>query len=62
MNRKQINLGISIRSLVYHPAAWRHPDVPDVPVPSTYISASCLLVHFSTQRTRVASAMPSAQY
>jgi FMN-dependent oxidoreductase (nitrilotriacetate monooxygenase family) len=28
MNRKQMHLGMSIRGLGYHPAAWRHPDVP----------------------------------
>lgn len=26
--RKQMNIGMSIRGLGYHPAAWRHPDVP----------------------------------
>jgi N-acetyl-S-(2-succino)cysteine monooxygenase len=28
MNRKQMHIGMSIRGLGYHPAAWRHPDVP----------------------------------
>jgi N-acetyl-S-(2-succino)cysteine monooxygenase len=28
MDRKQMHLGMSIRGLGYHPAAWRHPDVP----------------------------------
>jgi alkanesulfonate monooxygenase len=28
MKRKQMHLGMSIRGLGYHPAAWRHPDVP----------------------------------
>jgi N-acetyl-S-(2-succino)cysteine monooxygenase len=28
MSRKQMHLGMSIRGLGYHPAAWRHPDVP----------------------------------
>ena len=28
MNRRQMHLGMSIRGLGYHPAAWRHPDVP----------------------------------
>jgi FMN-dependent oxidoreductase (nitrilotriacetate monooxygenase family) len=28
MKRKQLHLGMSIRGLGYHPAAWRHPDVP----------------------------------
>src|SRR4051812_33017099 len=28
MNRKRMHLGMSIRGLGYHPAAWRHPDVP----------------------------------
>ena len=28
MRRKQLHLGMSIRGLGYHPAAWRHPDVP----------------------------------
>jgi N-acetyl-S-(2-succino)cysteine monooxygenase len=28
MNRKKMHLGMSIRGLGYHPAAWRHPDVP----------------------------------
>jgi N-acetyl-S-(2-succino)cysteine monooxygenase len=28
MNRGQMHLGMSIRGLGYHPAAWRHPDVP----------------------------------
>jgi FMN-dependent oxidoreductase (nitrilotriacetate monooxygenase family) len=27
MKRKQLHLGMSIRGLGYHPAAWRHPDV-----------------------------------
>lgn len=26
--RKKMHLGMSIRGLGYHPAAWRHPDVP----------------------------------
>jgi FMN-dependent oxidoreductase (nitrilotriacetate monooxygenase family) len=30
MKHKQLHLGMSIRGLGYHPAAWRHPDVqPD---------------------------------
>jgi N-acetyl-S-(2-succino)cysteine monooxygenase len=28
MSRKKMHLGMSIRGLGYHPAAWRHPDVP----------------------------------
>jgi N-acetyl-S-(2-succino)cysteine monooxygenase len=28
MKRGQMRLGMSIRGLGYHPAAWRHPDVP----------------------------------
>jgi len=28
MQRKQMHLGMSIRGLGYHPAAWRHPEVP----------------------------------
>lgn len=28
MKRGQMHLGMSIRGLGYHPAAWRHPDVP----------------------------------
>src|SRR5262245_32592031 len=28
MKPKQLHLGMSIRGLGYHPAAWRHPDVP----------------------------------
>ena len=28
MKRKPMHLGMSIRGLGYHPAAWRHPDVP----------------------------------
>ncbi len=28
MSRGQMHLGMSIRGLGYHPAAWRHPDVP----------------------------------
>ena len=28
MTRKQMHIGMSIRGLGYHPAAWRHPDVP----------------------------------
>jgi alkanesulfonate monooxygenase len=28
MQRKQMHIGMSIRGLGYHPAAWRHPDVP----------------------------------
>jgi N-acetyl-S-(2-succino)cysteine monooxygenase len=28
MTRRQMHLGMSIRGLGYHPAAWRHPDVP----------------------------------
>ena len=28
MKRKVMHLGMSIRGLGYHPAAWRHPDVP----------------------------------
>jgi N-acetyl-S-(2-succino)cysteine monooxygenase len=28
MNRRQMHIGMSIRGLGYHPAAWRHPDVP----------------------------------
>ena len=26
--RKKMHIGMSIRGLGYHPAAWRHPDVP----------------------------------
>ncbi|MEZ5818527.1 MAG: LLM class flavin-dependent oxidoreductase [Hyphomicrobiaceae bacterium] len=28
MARKRMHIGMSIRGLGYHPAAWRHPDVP----------------------------------
>jgi FMN-dependent oxidoreductase (nitrilotriacetate monooxygenase family) len=28
MSRKRMIIGMSIRGLGYHPAAWRHPDVP----------------------------------
>jgi FMN-dependent oxidoreductase (nitrilotriacetate monooxygenase family) len=28
MRRRQMHLGMSIRGLGYHPAAWRHPEVP----------------------------------
>lgn len=28
MKRKPMHLGMSIRGLGYHPAAWRHPEVP----------------------------------
>ena len=28
MTRRQMHLGMSIRGLGYHPAAWRHPEVP----------------------------------
>jgi FMN-dependent oxidoreductase (nitrilotriacetate monooxygenase family) len=28
MGRRQMHLGMSIRGLGYHPAAWRHPEVP----------------------------------
>src|SRR6476661_5040534 len=28
MTRRQMHLGMSIRGLGYHPAAWRHPGVP----------------------------------
>jgi FMN-dependent oxidoreductase (nitrilotriacetate monooxygenase family) len=28
MTRKTMHIGMSIRGLGYHPAAWRHPDVP----------------------------------
>jgi FMN-dependent oxidoreductase (nitrilotriacetate monooxygenase family) len=28
MTRKQMHIGMSIRGLGYHPAAWRHPQVP----------------------------------
>jgi FMN-dependent oxidoreductase (nitrilotriacetate monooxygenase family) len=28
MSRRQMHIGMSIRGLGYHPAAWRHPDVP----------------------------------
>lgn len=28
MARRQMHIGMSIRGLGYHPAAWRHPDVP----------------------------------
>jgi N-acetyl-S-(2-succino)cysteine monooxygenase len=28
MRRERLHLGMSIRGLGYHPAAWRHPDVP----------------------------------
>ncbi len=27
-HRRQMRIGMSIRGLGYHPAAWRHPDVP----------------------------------
>ena len=26
--KEKMHLGMSIRGLGYHPAAWRHPDVP----------------------------------
>ena len=28
MNQRKMRLGMSIRGHGYHPAAWRHPDVP----------------------------------
>jgi alkanesulfonate monooxygenase SsuD/methylene tetrahydromethanopterin reductase-like flavin-dependent oxidoreductase (luciferase family) len=28
MNQQKMHIGMSIRGLGYHPAAWRHPDVP----------------------------------
>ena len=28
MKRRRMHIGMSIRGLGYHPAAWRHPDVP----------------------------------
>ena len=28
MTRRKMHIGMSIRGLGYHPAAWRHPDVP----------------------------------
>ena len=28
MSRRKMHIGMSIRGLGYHPAAWRHPDVP----------------------------------
>ncbi len=28
MTRRRMHIGMSIRGLGYHPAAWRHPDVP----------------------------------
>jgi FMN-dependent oxidoreductase (nitrilotriacetate monooxygenase family) len=28
MTKRQMRIGMSIRGLGYHPAAWRHPDVP----------------------------------
>ena len=28
MTTKKMHIGMSIRGLGYHPAAWRHPDVP----------------------------------
>lgn len=28
MSRRRMHIGLSIRGLGYHPAAWRHPDVP----------------------------------
>jgi alkanesulfonate monooxygenase len=28
MTRKKMHIGMSIRGLGYHPAAWRHPEVP----------------------------------
>jgi FMN-dependent oxidoreductase (nitrilotriacetate monooxygenase family) len=28
MSQKKMRLGMSIRGIGYHPAAWRHPDVP----------------------------------
>jgi hypothetical protein len=28
MNQRKMRIGISIRGHGYHPAAWRHPDVP----------------------------------
>ena len=28
MSQRMMRLGISIRGVGYHPAAWRHPDVP----------------------------------
>ena len=28
LNKRQMRLGMSMRGIGYHPAAWRHPDVP----------------------------------
>src|SRR3954466_13867171 len=28
MNQRKLHIGMSIRGHGYHPAAWRHPDVP----------------------------------
>ena len=28
MSQRQMRIGMSIRGHGYHPAAWRHPDVP----------------------------------
>src|SRR6201981_3467800 len=28
MNQRKMRIGMSIRGHGYHPAAWRHPDVP----------------------------------
>src|SRR6185437_912806 len=28
MNQRRMRIGMSIRGHGYHPAAWRHPDVP----------------------------------
>jgi hypothetical protein len=28
MNQRKMRIGMSIRGHGYHPAAWRHPEVP----------------------------------
>jgi len=28
MNQRKMRIGMSIRGHGYHPAVWRHPDVP----------------------------------
>jgi alkanesulfonate monooxygenase SsuD/methylene tetrahydromethanopterin reductase-like flavin-dependent oxidoreductase (luciferase family) len=28
MSQRKMRIGMSIRGVGYHPAAWRHPDVP----------------------------------
>jgi len=30
MTARKMRLGLPIRGHGYHPAVWRHPDVPDV--------------------------------